>query len=345
MSDTINTIEVDAHMWRARMADGLDTEGKRAFEAWLDADPDHFDAYTEAESFWGRVGQTSVHTAIANAFPQVSFVEQEPAVSPIPASHKASLTDAFNGWLARFLGFVITAAACVTVFFALGGPGLVSSSGQTQVQTFATGIGETRTIALSDRTRIILGASSHMELELTAEERRVRLIEGEGYFDVARNRSRPFVVATDFGSVEVTGTQFDVRLQPASMNVGVGEGSVSVSALQTNTTDASSADLKAGEGVRVTLERGVSEIFEVFPTEFAAWRKGRLIYIRAPLSEVIDDINRYADSRVGFDEGVGDIEFSGTFDANDIEGVLKSIQEGSPVELIDRDGERYLILQ
>ncbi|MEM1196337.1 MAG: FecR domain-containing protein [Pseudomonadota bacterium] len=344
MSEATNTIQANAHMWRARVSDGLDTEEQRAFDAWLDADPEHFDAYTEAESFWGRVGQPDVQTALANAFPA-------PAAAPpkTAASIRADLTqenrvsDALSGWVARVFGLLITAAACLAVFFALGGPQFLQSSDPPRVQIFATKLGETRTIALSDRTRITLGASSRMELELTDQQRRVRLIEGEGYFDVARNRSRPFVVTTDVGRVEVTGTQFDVRLHPLAMDVGVGEGRVNVTTTNASAAGASSADLKAGEGVRVTLDGGVSPIFEVFPAEFAAWRKGRLIYVRAPLSQVIEDINRYSSAPVRLGDGVEDIEFSGTFDADNIEGLLKSIQEGSPVEMISRDGARVLV--
>jgi transmembrane sensor len=68
-------------------------------------------------------------------------------------------------------------------------------------------------------------------------------------FSVAHDSSRPFVVDTAQGRVTVTGTRFDVRLDPASTRVAVEQGSVRVQG-----KGASLAQLTAGQGSHIDTQ-------------------------------------------------------------------------------------------
>ncbi|MEM8919308.1 MAG: FecR domain-containing protein [Pseudomonadota bacterium] len=336
MSQVRLSIRADAHKWRARIDNGLVESEQQEFERWLDSDPRHFAAYADAESLWGKIGQTEVMGAIAEEFrspaPDISSWDVH-----VESTHRwwAESAEIINASLARIVGGAVTIAACMAIFFAIDGPGLLDQIGTDSAQQFATSRGQTRTINLPDRSRIVLGAASQLELELSDDARTVRLQKGDAYFDVVSNAERPFTISTGLARVEVTGTQFDIRLHEDSMDVAVGEGKVRVSSRRAGDSG-SSVELTAGQAIRTTTENGFGSIVEIFPAEFAAWRSGRLIYIRSPLSEVVEEINRYASQPIILGPKVGSIEFSGTFDADNIDGLLKSIDEGSPVELVRR---------
>lgn len=341
---TDDRIRADAHLWRARIADGLDANEQQEFDNWLRSNSGNFEAFAEAEAFWGRVGQTQLLSSVVAEFARTGVVDENIATS----------ADAQTGWFAgfieaavaslgRLIGAAVTVAACAVVFFAIGGIDWLSAPGPQPGQQFATIQGEKRIINLPDRSRIILGAASQLEITLNEDARTVRLIDGDAYFDVTRNAQRPFIVSTEIATIEVTGTRFDARMRDEALDVSVGEGSVRLSATTSLSGEERTVDLIEGQAVRASVSDGIGAIQEVFPAEFAAWRSGRLIYIRTPLSEVIDEINRYSDEPIILGAGVGSIEFSGTFDADNIEGLLQSIDEGSPVRIIHRDNERVIV--
>ncbi|MEM1134116.1 MAG: FecR domain-containing protein [Pseudomonadota bacterium] len=347
-----NNIRADAHMWRARIDDGLDAVERQNFDQWLHSDPRHFDAYTKAEAFWGRTGQAELARAIGETF-VIGPMQASPAAPDQairegqPVRQESALLAGLKRWFAQstphLAGSAAAIAACVAALLFFTGPGFFTADGPAEAQTFATTQGNTKIITLPDRSRIVLGAASEIALTQSDNARTVELVKGNAYFDVASDASRPFTVATDLAKVTVTGTRFDVRLREETVDIAVGEGSVNVARPDANGTDPDMVQLVAGQGVRATRDKGFGAISEVFPAEFAAWRNGRLIYVRAPLSDVIDDINRYTDTPVRLGPGVGALELSGTFDTANIEGLLQSIDEGSPVAIIERDGERVIV--
>lgn len=76
--------------------------------------------------------------------------------------------------------------------------------------TYGTGIGEQRSITLSDGSIIELNAHSKVRVAFHDRERDLELLEGQALFRVAKNRNRPFVVHAGGTSVRAVGTQFDV---------------------------------------------------------------------------------------------------------------------------------------
>lgn len=96
------------------------------------------------------------------------------------------------------------------------------------VVTYETGRGQQSSIVLSDSSEVTLNHTSTLVVETRpfSGARRVSL-KGEAFFHVRRNGS-PFVVTTDAGTVQVLGTEFDVRIREDQLVVGVVSGSVRV---------------------------------------------------------------------------------------------------------------------
>ncbi|MEM1132116.1 MAG: FecR domain-containing protein [Pseudomonadota bacterium] len=336
-------IRAEAHLWRARFDDGLSGDEKQLFDDWLHADHRHAEAYAEAEIFWSAAGRSSYCDALMEA------LEQQPeSVAQVQAEKQ---TSAEIHWLSsagkHIVATAMAIAACIAAVFIIGIPMDFFSEPAVRTQEYATERGNRKIIILPDKTRVTLGAASKLELAFSDTQRSARLVEGNAFFEVASDADRPFIVATPHATVAVTGTKFDMQLREATLAVAVGEGSVRVSratADNADKTDPDFLDLTAGQAVRASSQSGFGAVTEVFPTELGAWRTGRLVYILTPLTEIMSEVNRYTERPIRLDPRVADLQLSGTFNTNDIEGLLQSIDEGLPVAVVTDDaGQRIIV--
>ena len=96
--------------------------------------------------------------------------------------------------------------------------------------------------------------------EFTAEFRRVWLESGEAHFTVAKDPSRPFIVAAGGIEVRALGTAFNVRVAAADVDVLVTEGTVRVAPA------AEAAPVSVGPAATAILDAGERAVFERRPT-------------------------------------------------------------------------------
>lgn len=151
---------------------------------------------------------------------------------------------------------------------------------------YASHIGEQVSVALDDGSTATLNTNSALAVKFSGGKRGVEIRKGEALFDVARDASRPFVVATSLGKIQVTGTVFNVRALAGETVVHVVSGHVTVLP-----KDGGSVSLTAGQGVRLNSDGVSMTTFD--PDEALAWREHKARYRDEPLGEVIADLNRY----------------------------------------------------
>jgi len=98
----------------------------------------------------------------------------------------------------------------------------------TQRGTYSTDIGEQRSITLADGSTVDLNARTRIRVRMSEQDRRVELLEGQALFQVAKDKSRPFIVRSNDTQVRAVGTQFDVYRRKTGTTVTVLEGRVAV---------------------------------------------------------------------------------------------------------------------
>jgi transmembrane sensor len=176
----------------------------------------------------------------------------------------------------------------------------------------ATGPGETRRVALADGSRVELDAKSAIAVHFADGERRIALLEGEAWFEVAPDPARPFVVAAGSGAVTALGTAFDVAVEGERVRVVVGEHSVKV--------ENGGAGVVVAKGERTAFAGG-APASPPARTDVAAatgWRRGRLIFSDAPLGEVVATLARHHRGYVAFlDPSLEARRVTGVFLADD----------------------------
>jgi len=186
---------------------------------------------------------------------------------------------------------------------------------------YATGTGESRTIELADGSQLQLNTDSAVQVRMSAGERQVRLLRGEGFFEVTRDPARPFVVQSGDGWVKVLGTQFSVARRDEQTRVQVAQGKVEVS---------------AGSGAPVYLEPGravefqgqqLADVHGFDPASGFAWRQRQLVFRQQPLSEVVSELNRYWPGKtLVLGDDLRQRVVSGVFEIDKPDAVIKALE-------------------
>ena len=341
MSAEFDKIREDAHLWRARLDDGACSAGERAeFDRWMAADPRHAEAFAESEILWKAL----------------STVDFDASLKGAAANERGSLA-----WLRERFGHrarYIAAAAAVVFAMVVYAP-IVSLMSKPDPLVYETAIGQIQSFELDDGSTVTLGAKSRIDVVMTEIGREVQLRAGDAYFDVKTEKARPFIVTTGLAEVRVTGTSFDLQRQGDTLHVAVAEGTVEVfkpsdyarmiKAWLFNDKqggdDGSEASVRlaALEAVKVSRSSGLANPKRIRATDLAVWRNGQLVYLHASLAEIIDDVNRYAAQPIEIAPDVRELKLSGTFNANDIEGLLATLEAALPVRLIRKGETRILV--
>jgi transmembrane sensor len=158
---------------------------------------------------------------------------------------------------------------------------------------YLTGKGERREIVLADGSRVLLNTESALAVYFDDAVRRVELVQGEAFFEVAKDASPPFVVTASGSAVRAVGTAFNVRRATHQVHVELAEGIVDVQDpqyLRRVRLQAGQTALIGSGTIDVNLAR--------YPENFALWRDGYLQFDGVPLQAAIEQINRYRPGRV-----------------------------------------------
>jgi transmembrane sensor len=219
--------------------------------------------------------------------------------------------------------------------------------------TFSTRTAEHKELLLPDGSRVTLGARSKLAIELGARTRAVHLEEGEAFFSVRKDPTRPFVVHAMDGVITAVGTAFNVRAMADQISVAVREGVVRVTA-----EDAASTPAPGSADTAVRLSIGEQLSFDAHarpPTaknaaithfdseDVARWRDGWLVYRNEPLRYVIADVARYTDLDLEVGDGIGsDLRFSGAIFKDGVEEWIAALPRVFPV-VVENKGSRRTI--
>lgn len=317
-------IEQEARSWLVFLHSGKATPADyRDFRKWLGRDRAHAAAYRDCEQLMGDLGLLSIDA------------EGIPA-APIRAPARASARLAAAGGL--------LAAACA-MFAVMGGGWL------TPEPVIRTEISEIREIVLPDGSRVTLGARSSVIPEFTDALRIVTLVEGEAYFDVEKDPSRPFYVKAGDRLVRVVGTEFNVRAEVGRVSVTVAEGVVQVmpgtnpAVAEQKLPAIEKAVLRAGARIVADEASGEVRWDVVEPRQAASWREGWLTYEDARLSDIVADINRYSEQPIVLSsEEIGALRMTAAFGADQVDQFIAGLEASYPVE-IDRTDRRQITLR
>ena len=174
-------------------------------------------------------------------------------------------------------------------------------------------------LMLADGTLVCLNAGSKLRfpVQFSGITRKVEL-EGEGYFQVARNEEMPFVVSASGVNITVLGTEFNVKSRDKNFQVVCFEGTVNVI---TPTTE----PVKLTKGLGVDAENNGLKFTQIPTDSIGAptWTIGEFFFQNAKLSDVLDEIERQFNVTIsveGFD--ASERIYTGFFRNNNLKDAL-----------------------
>ncbi len=159
------------------------------------------------------------------------------------------------------------------------------------------------TVQLLDGTRLVLGPASRLRLSRQFGVTREVYLEGEAFFQVAHDSTRPFIVHAANAVTRVLGTEFSVRAYPddREVEVVVKTGKVALrrsSSLPADAATSLGAILTKGQLGRVGFGGPATVMKEVDLDRLLGWTEGRLVFHRTPLREAVAQIQRWYDLEI-----------------------------------------------
>lgn len=191
--------------------------------------------------------------------------------------------------------------------------------------------GETQTITLVDGSTVILDSGSALNVEFSADLRRLQLVSGEIYIETANDNAgwhRPLVVDTQDGRVRALGTRFSVNQQTGFSQVAVFADSVEI-----QPTDPSAPKQRLNAGQETQFSAYLIEPIQPNKLDKPAWSQGVIVADDIPLSEFLLQLNRYRKGYITCAPGIADMRIIGSFPLKDTDKILASLATNLPVKI------------
>ena len=262
---------------------------------------------------------------------------------------------------------VATIAIAAGVVLAIGFSLLYTGAAPDEPMLVATAVGDYREVELSDGTMVKLNTDSRIEIAYDDKKRKVRLLTGEAFFDVAHNPARPFFVYAGEKYVRVVGTAFVVRLIENDFEVTVMQGRVEL-AETTKITGAAHRKtspktkespaggpaaplapitLKAGQSISISAMQKVSAIVALTERDLQrelSWQEGLHDFSNTPLEEVVKEMSRHSPLQIEIaDPALHGLKFGGIFRTGETQPLLDALESSFGID-VEYVGDNKVVL-
>ena len=195
-----------------------------------------------------------------------------------------------------------------------------------QYNTLNIPYGKTFKLALSDGSQVVLNSGTELKypVKFIQGEKRTVFLNGEAYFEVAKDTEHPFIVNTQAMDVEVLGTHFNVTSYANDQKTYtvLVEGKVAVN------NKLSKSDTKIlNPNEKVSFENKMLQVESVDVTKYVAWVQGQLIFVDDSFNVIANKLERKYNVKIknNYTE-LAKINITATFTNETIEEVLKTFQ-------------------
>jgi transmembrane sensor len=210
------------------------------------------------------------------------------------------------------------------------------NSSTTEYNTLTTVQGEETRVKLPDGSIVFLNAASEIKYPTSFAKLKNRTIEltGEAYFEIAKDKSHPFIVTTVKQTVEVLGTHFNIQAytDEKATKTTLLEGSIKVA--ESNAGNTKAHILKPGQQA---INSGTSEISikQVDTEEAVAWKNGFFIFENETMETAMRKISRWYNVDIKFkQEELKKEIFGGSVSRSEnISGLLRVLSKAANVNM------------
>ncbi|TSJ40218.1 FecR family protein [Mucilaginibacter corticis] len=240
------------------------------------------------------------------------------AILTLSNGSKLTLNDSKNGFLATQSGSVVVKNDSILSYQRTG-----NTSERINYNTITTPKGGQYQLVLADGTRVWLNAASSLKFPtvFNGRDRSVELT-GEAYFEVAKNKAKPFNVKTATQTVQVLGTHFDINSyeDEAGVKTTLLEGSVKIKSVAGSVTISPGQQaILSGSQLLVNKDLDTDEV--------VAWKNGMFQFNEGDIQTIMHQIERWYDIDVVFKGSIPNYTYHGKISRNvNVTQVLKILE-------------------
>ncbi len=313
--------------WLAKMDRGLNNEETISFQKWLHACPKNMATMFEVAKMWDKMDEVA---RLSDIFPEAKI--------------KQSKRPVWIGAIAASIVIAFTFTFLMPVYKVD-----VFSSSQPQVAalerlTFQTDVGESNTILLADKSKLLLNTNSRVNINYTTTARVIELQRGEIHIDVAHDKSRPLSILAGGQVIQAVGTAFNVQVKADKVELIVTNGKVLVkeksiaefnTLIETNNTKLVDNVTSVSKDEKIELRLGVDSQEYVVPVDSLeiatklSWQKGKLIFKGESLIQALKEISRYTKVQFQLEDNdyIKQVKVAGVFKTGDVTGLLSVLEK------------------
>jgi transmembrane sensor len=194
--------------------------------------------------------------------------------------------------------------------------------------------GQIRRVVLADKSVLRLNGASQVRVVYEDDDRRAAIGQAEAAFTMTPDEDRPFLIAAGDRVIQTDGGEINI-LRQTSQNgartvLTIRRGEVRV---YPEDRAAEGVDAAAGEEVSWTDGQDPPRVRKVNPGNAFAWESHRLAYDKAPLSEVVADLNRYVARPIRIAEpSIAGLLYTGVLNIEGEDMMLKKLAARLPVQ-------------
>jgi ferric-dicitrate binding protein FerR (iron transport regulator) len=293
--------------------------------------------------YWRQAAAAAIILLLAGAY----FMKTAPRTSPLASNEFNKEADIAPGTNKA----VLTLANGDTVTLDNAGNQVIKQ-GKTlvhqqngQLQYAADGSGDavvynTLTVPRGGQFNIVLPDGSHVWLNAASSLKyptafngpnRTVEIQGEGYFEVAKNSKQPFFVKVNNMEVQVLGTSFDIMAysDEKSVNTTLAAGAVNVQ------QGSVQQRLKPGQQAVLDPATGAITVRPVDVDQVIAWKTGFFEFDNAPLTDIMRQLSRWYDIDVTYNQTVDSRLFGGR--------ISRSLPLSDILHMLEANGPKFLL--
>jgi len=316
--------EKDEHIERLiirSLTDRLSTDEEQLLKLWRSAEPDNERVYSEYKKAFELAGASVESNEKLSVDIDAEWSYQQELINSLP-SVTTNGENQFPGWLRFAAAVLVVFLSALVVYEVALKPGMNT--------VYASRYG--KIVTLPDGSHVTLNTHASLTYpdHFNGSHRLVKL-EGEGFFEVEKNPSKPFVVSAGSAIVEVLGTSFNVDARKAmdQVEVVVAEGTVK---LMPASRKDSVILTKGQQGV---FKNNVNQLTEQMNKDmnFLAWKTRKLVFRDMELGMVIQTLNKLYEADISFATKVGrNCKVTVSFDHQSLESVLSVLEETLDLE-------------
>jgi ferric-dicitrate binding protein FerR (iron transport regulator) len=200
--------------------------------------------------------------------------------------------------------------------------------------------GSRTVVQMTDGTKAYLNYGSKLRYpQVFAADSRVVELEGEGYFEVAHNPDRPFIVKAGQLNIKAVGTSFNVLAYPGEQQIQTTlvEGVVIIE--ETSEQNSDTVTLAVGDHVIYDRAGGEFTTRQDNLEKYIAWKDGKIVFDNETTTEVAARLSRAFNVEIEIAEAVKDLTYTVTFTDETLTQILDLMSLATPVryEVLPRE--------